>query len=57
MPGLEFINKKELDEIKDIFKYGGVLFSHGFEKLRNNTYKVLQFEKKFSKFISSKYSL
>ena len=57
MPGSEFINKKELDEIKDIFKNGGVLFRHGFEKLRNNTYKVQTFEEKFSKLISSKYSL
>ena len=53
MPGFEFINKKELDEIKDIFKNGGVLFRHGFEKLRNNTYKVSQFEKNFTKKFSS----
>jgi len=57
MPGLELINKEELKEIKDIFRNGGVLFRHGFEKLRNNTYKVLTFEKKFSKLVSSKYSL
>jgi 8-amino-3,8-dideoxy-alpha-D-manno-octulosonate transaminase len=57
LPGFEFINKKELDEIKDIFKNGGVLFRHGFEKLRNNTYKVSQFEKNFTKKFSSNYSL
>ena len=50
MPGLELINKEELKEIKDIFRNGGVLFRHGFEKLRNNTYKVQTFEEKFSKF-------
>ena len=41
MPGLEFIDKEELNEIKDIFNNGGVLFRQGFENLRKNTFKVL----------------
>ena len=57
MPGLEFIDKEELNEIKDIFNNGGVLFRQGFENLRKNTFKVLEFEKKFSQFMSTKHSL
>ena len=49
MPGYEIIGKEESKEIKDIFDNGGVLFRHGFENLRNGTYKVSQFEKAFSK--------
>ena len=36
MPGFEIINYKE-KAINDIFdKNGGVLFAHGYEKLRKN---------------------
>ena len=57
MPGFEFINSKELDEIKKIFRNGGVLFRHGFENIRKKSYKVLEFEKKFAKKFSSPYTL
>ena len=57
MPGFELIDKSELDEIKHIFKNGGILFRHGFEKLRKKTFKVYSFEKKFSKKFSTPYAL
>ena len=49
MPGYELIGKEELDEIKEIFNNGGILFRHGFDNLRGNTYKVKEFEKNFLK--------
>jgi 8-amino-3,8-dideoxy-alpha-D-manno-octulosonate transaminase len=57
MPGFELIDKKELNEIKNIFNNGSVLFRHGFERLRKNIYKVRRFEENFKKKIKSKYSL
>ena len=57
MPGYEIIGKEEFKEIKDIFDNGGVLFRHGFDHLRNGTYKVNQFEKKFSKKMNTPYAL
>ena len=40
MPGFELIDKKELNEIKNIFNNGSVLFRHGFEGLRKNIYNL-----------------
>ena len=58
MPGYELIGKEELKEIGSIFSRGnGVLFRHGFENIRNNSNKVLQFEKSFAKQVGSKYAL
>ena len=57
MPGYELIGKEELDEIKEIFNNGGILFRHGFDNLRGNTYKVKEFEKKFSQEIPSNHCL
>ncbi len=57
MPGFEFIGKKELNEIKHIFKNGSVLFRHGFEGLRKNVYKVRKFENDFKKKFGSNFSL
>ena len=37
MPGWELIDEKEKESILEIFdKSNGVMFAHGFEKLRNN---------------------
>ena len=47
MAGYEMIGSEELEEIKDIFQNGGVLFRHGFDQLRNNCYKVQAFEQAF----------
>ena len=57
MPGYELIGRQEKDEVEKIFKNGGVLFRLGFEKLRKNKFKVLEFEKKFANYMNSKYAL
>ena len=57
MPGHELIGKEEQEQINRIFQNGGVLFRNSFDKQRNGSYKVLEFEKKFAKKIGSKYSL
>jgi 8-amino-3,8-dideoxy-alpha-D-manno-octulosonate transaminase len=48
MPGYELIGSEELAEIQDVFANGGVLFRHGFDALRNDCYKVRQFEREFA---------
>ena len=57
MPGFELIGKEEKKHIDDIFQNGVVLFRHGFEHLRNGTFKVMDFERKFAKKMGSKYAL
>jgi 8-amino-3,8-dideoxy-alpha-D-manno-octulosonate transaminase len=42
------MGKEELAEIQDVFSRGAVLFRQGFEGLRNNCYKVRDFEKAFA---------
>ncbi|MFA5147195.1 MAG: DegT/DnrJ/EryC1/StrS family aminotransferase [Candidatus Omnitrophota bacterium] len=49
MPGFELIGKEERQAVLDIFdKYGGVLFKHGFDGLRNGSFKVAEFQKAFA---------
>lgn len=48
MPGFELIGKEEFKEIENLFKDSGILFRHGFDALRNNIYKVRDFEKNFA---------
>lgn len=58
MPGHELVGKKELDEIKKIFKYSdGVLFAHGFDQRRKNIFRVRNFEDKIKKYFKTKYVL
>ena len=57
MPGFELIGKEEKKQIESIFQNGGVLFRHGFDNLRNGTFKVKEFEQKFAKRMNSKYAL
>ena len=57
MPGYEIIGSEELDEIKDIFHNGAVLYRNGFENKRKNCFKVKEFENQFAKFFSSDHSL
>ena len=57
MPGYELIGRDELKQINNVFKNGGILFRHGFDKLRKGSYKVEEFEKKFSKLMKIKYAL
>lgn len=49
MPGFELIGKEEYKEIQDLFENSGILFRHGFDAMRNDIFKVRDFEKKFSK--------
>ena len=56
MPGYEIIGKEEKLAVKKIFDEGGVLFAHGFDKIRKN-YHVRDFEKQTSIFFKSKYAL
>ena len=56
MPGFEIIDHKEKKELNKIFNNGGVLFAHGFEKIRKNFY-VREFEKAFGRKLKSKYNL
>jgi len=53
MPGAELIGKEELDEIKDVFDKGGVLYRYGLPEARS---KVRQFEKEFQKKLNVKYA-
>jgi len=48
MPGYEVIGDEELTEVQDVFEHGGVLFRHGFDGLRDNCYKVRDFEQAFA---------
>ena len=57
MPGYEVIGSEELAEVQDVFAHGGVLFRHGFDGLRNNCYKVRQFEQEFARAMGAKYTL
>ena len=57
MPGYEVIGSEELAEVQDVFAQGGVLFRHGFDGLRNNCYKVRQFEQEFANQMGVKYAL
>jgi len=56
MPGYEIIGEEEQNAVNEIFADGGCLFRYGFDFMRNNKYHVIEFEKKFSEFIGSKYS-
>lgn len=48
MPGFEVIGKEEFDEIKHLFDESRILFRHSFDHLRNNIYKVKEFEEAFA---------
>ncbi len=58
MPGYELIDNKEKKEINTLFnKANGVLFRHSFENIRNNVFKVKEFESLFAKKMNTNYSL
>ncbi len=48
MPGFEVLGDEEFEEIKHLFKKSKILFRHSFDHLRNNIYKVREFEQEFS---------
>lgn len=58
MPGNELIGNQEYKEVKKVFKKsGGVLYAHGFDKRRNQIFRVRSFEKQISKAFKSKISV
>ena len=57
MPGFELIGKEEFAEIENLFKESKILFRHSFDHLRNNIYKVKEFEDLFSKRMQVPHSL
>ena len=57
MPGFELIGSEELNQIKEIFENGSVLYRSGFEEKRNNCFKVKEFENKFANYFSTNNSL
>jgi len=57
VPGFEVIGKEEQAEIDDIFRRGGVLFRHGFDALRNDCYKVRDFERAFADYMKVPHAL
>jgi len=49
MPGYELYGKEEKQAVMEWFdSNNGVMFAHGFDKIRNGVYKVREFEKKIS---------
>ncbi len=56
MPGFERIDNKEKESVSKIFDDGGVLFAHGFDKIRKN-YHVREFEEDCKNYFKSKYSV
>lgn len=58
MPGIEVFGEEERDAINHLFtQNGGVLFAHGFEDIRNNIFKVREFERDFAKTWSRTYAV
>ncbi|MFM7891476.1 MAG: DegT/DnrJ/EryC1/StrS family aminotransferase, partial [Actinomycetota bacterium] len=57
MPGFELIGAEEQAEINDIFARGGVLFRHGFDALRNDCFKVREFEAAFAAYMKVPHAL
>jgi len=57
VPGFEVIGAEEQAEINDIFARGGVLFRHGFDALRNDCYKVREFESAFAAYMKVPHAL
>ena len=57
MPGYEVIGAEEQAEVDEVFARGGVLFRHGFDAMRNDCYKVRDFEVAFAKFMDVPHAL
>lgn len=56
MPGFELIGAEERQAVIDVFdKGGGVLFKHGFDALRNGSFKVREFQDAFGRHFGAKH--
>ncbi len=57
MPGYELIGAEEQAQVDDIFQHGGVLFRHSFDHLRQDRWKVRDFEQEFAKSVGMPHAL
>ncbi len=57
MPGYELIGAEEQAQVDDIFQHGGVLFRHSFDHLRQDRWKVRDFEQEFAKSVGMPFAL
>lgn len=54
MAGYEVIGDEEKKALADIFEHGGgVLFRHGFDQVRKNSFQVKDFEREFAEYMHS----
>jgi len=56
MPGWEIIGEEERRAVNEVFDNGAVLFRQSFAGLRNNIYKVKDFEMAFAKYLGAGYA-
>ncbi len=57
MPGFELIGNEEFSELEHLFNKSKILFRHSFDGLRNNIYKVKDFEEKFARHMKTPFAL
>ncbi len=58
MPGWELIGKEEQKELNSIFHdSNGVMFAHGFNHLRNDRFRVREFENKVADYLGTRHGL
>lgn len=57
MPGYELIGAEEQAEVDDIFQHGGVLFRHSFDAIRQDRWKVRDFERAFAESLGVPHAL
>jgi len=57
MPGYELIGAEEQAEVDDIFRHGGVLFRHSFDAIRQDRWKVRDFERAFAESLGVPHAL
>jgi len=57
MPGFELVGEEERAAIMELFDDGGILFRHGFDAMRKDRYRVVEFEKAFAARVGSKHAL
>jgi 8-amino-3,8-dideoxy-alpha-D-manno-octulosonate transaminase len=57
VPGFELVGKEEQDAVNEIFeKSNGVVFAHGFDALRDNIFRVREFEKELAQKVGVEYA-
>ena len=57
MPGFELVGEQERNAINELFDDGGILFRHGWDTVRNNRYRILEFQDAFAAALGAKYAL